>query len=127
MNEIVALRLQFFTIHTRNLDTARQFYVEVLGFPIVEERRGEFFQVSIAGVPVCVDLDTSFTGAPNQIGITVSNLESTIAALRERRLVISEGRSTKAGWAAVKDPDGHELIFIAGAQEQASGVRSPLQ
>jgi hypothetical protein len=93
--------------------------VEDLGFPIVEESAGQFFQVSIAGVPVCVDLDTSFTGQPNQIGITVSDLEGTIAALRERGLVISEGRSTEQAWAAVKDPDGHELIFVAAAQEQA--------
>jgi catechol 2,3-dioxygenase-like lactoylglutathione lyase family enzyme len=112
MNEIVVQRLQFFTIHTRDLGKARQFYVEVLGFPIVEEREGEFFQVSIAGVPVCVDLDTSFTGQPNQIGITVGDLESTMAALRKLGLAIAEGRSTKETWAAVKDPDGHEVIFI---------------
>ena len=77
-----------------------------------------FFPVSIAGVLVCVDLDATFAGQPNQIGIGVADLERTTAALRERGLAFSEGRSAKEAWVAVKDPDGHEVIFIAEAHAQ---------
>ncbi len=112
MRDIVVQRFRFFTIRTRDLDKARQFHVELLRFPILDERNGEFFQVSIAGVPVCVDLDADFAGQASQIGIAVADLDGTRGALRERGLAISEGRSAKETWVAVKDPDGHEVVFI---------------
>jgi catechol 2,3-dioxygenase-like lactoylglutathione lyase family enzyme len=110
-------RLQFFTIRTKNLAAAREFYVDKLGFPTISEKAGEFFQVSVAGVPVCVDLSKDNPPAqPNQIGIEVTDLDTTMAMLRKKGFVIREG-SRAAGterWAAIQDPDGHELIFIAG-------------
>src|SRR5437870_8736898 len=72
-------RFQFFTIRTSDLQTAYRFYVELLGFPVIREEPGNFFQVSIAGVPVCVDLHPDQRGwQPNQIGVGVSDLATTL-------------------------------------------------
>jgi catechol 2,3-dioxygenase-like lactoylglutathione lyase family enzyme len=109
-------RLQFFTIRTRNLAAARQFYVDLLGFPVMNEKAGEYFQVEIAGVPLCVDLDT--TGSlhqSNQMGIEVTDLGATREILRQKGLVVTEGSrpESREGWVSIEDPDGHQLIFIA--------------
>ncbi|PYY07633.1 MAG: hypothetical protein DMG69_17660 [Acidobacteria bacterium] len=116
MSSLPIRRLQFFTIHTKNLETARQFYVDRLGFPIMSEQAGEYFQVAIAGVPGCVDLSKNNEPAqPNQIGIEVTDVDTITATLRNQGLVVSEGSRAAStdGWFAIHDPDGHELIFIA--------------
>ena len=109
-------RFQFFTIRTSDLQTAYRFYVELLGFPVIREEPGNFFQVSIAGVPVCVDLHPDQHGwQPNQIGVEVSDLAATVKFLQGKGCQASEGSRPNSGerWAAIKDPDGHEIIFLA--------------
>ncbi len=106
-------RLDFFTIRTANLQRARRFYVETLQFPVLDENKGEYFRIAIAGVPVCVDFDAAFTGQQtNQIGVTVSHLGMTREGLRAREIRFSEGQRADETWLAVKDPDGHEILFI---------------
>jgi catechol 2,3-dioxygenase-like lactoylglutathione lyase family enzyme len=79
-------KVRFFTLRTKDLAAARNFYVDPLGLHlIIEEQVGEFFQISIAGVPVCVDLsgaDEPFQ--PNQIGIEVADLPESLKPLRPR-------------------------------------------
>ena len=114
MNSLPVARLQFFTIRTHDLPAARRFYVDRLGFDIISEKAGEYIQVEIAGVPVCVDSEAP--GNPqqrNQIGIEVSDLQQTIEYLQERGLSAVTGSAGSEHWASVKDPDGHELLFIA--------------
>jgi catechol 2,3-dioxygenase-like lactoylglutathione lyase family enzyme len=114
MNSLPIRRLQFFTIRTRNLAAARRFYVESLGFEVVSEKPGEYVQVVIAGVPVCVDATAEDSPQqPNQIGVEVDDLERTIELLRARGLSVSTGSAASERWASVKDPDGHEILFIA--------------
>jgi PhnB protein len=105
--------LNFFTIRTANLERARRFYVETLRFPVLDEKKGEYFRIAIAGVPVCVDSDAAFAGQQgNQIGITVTHLEVTREGLRARGIKFTEGQREDETWVAIKDPDGHEIIFI---------------
>lgn len=106
-------RLDFFTLRTANLERARRFYVDVLQFPVLDEKKGKYLRIAIAGVPVCVDFDAGFAGQqPNQIGIAVSHLGITREALRGRGLKFTEGRRENETWLAIKDPDGHEIILI---------------
>ncbi len=109
-------RFQFFTIWTKNLAASLKFYVEVLGFPVLREQAGNFFQVEIARVPICIDLHPEGGAAqPNQIGVEVSSLDRTIVALQEKGIAVHQGirPGSEERWAAIKDPDGHELIFLA--------------
>jgi catechol 2,3-dioxygenase-like lactoylglutathione lyase family enzyme len=114
MNPLSLRRLQFFTIRTRNLPAARRFYVDLLGLDVVSEKPGEYVQVSIAGVPLCVDVTSDDSPQqPNQIGIEVDSLERTMEALRTRGITVATGSARSEHWASVKDPDGHEILFIA--------------
>ncbi|MGE5205403.1 MAG: VOC family protein [Chlamydiota bacterium] len=106
-------RLDFFTIRTANLERARRFYVENLQFPVLDEKKGEYFRVAIAGAPVCVDFDAAFAGQQgNQIGVTVTHLGITREGLRARGIKFTEGQRENEAWVSIKDPDGHEIIFI---------------
>ncbi len=106
-------RLDFFTIRTANLERARRFYVETLQFPVLDENKGEYFRIAVAGVPVCVDFDAAFSGQQtNQIGVTVTHLGMTREGLRSREIRFTEGQRANESWLSVKDPDGHEILFI---------------
>jgi catechol 2,3-dioxygenase-like lactoylglutathione lyase family enzyme len=106
-------RLDFVTIRSANLERARRFYVDTLQFPVLDERKGEYFRIAIAGVSLCVDFDAGFAGQqPNQIGIAVSHLGFTREGLRSRGIKFTEGRRENETWLAVKDPDGHEILFL---------------
>jgi hypothetical protein len=42
----------------------------------------------------------------------VSHLGVTREGLRARRINFTEGKKAEETWLAIKDPDGHEIIFI---------------
>lgn len=114
MTSLPIVRLQFFTIRTHDLPAARRFYVEQLGFDVISEKAGEYVQVAIAGVPVCVDAEAaSGPQQPNQIGIEVSDLQEAIRFLQAHGLSVVTGSAAFEHWASVRDPDGHEILFIA--------------
>lgn len=113
---IPILRTQFVTIHTRTLEASRHFYVDLFQFPVLSEKRGDFVQIDVAGVPICIDLDKAAHPSigKNQIGVQVSDLPAAIAALRQQGFEVTSGQSGSGEtWASITDPDGHELIFIA--------------
>ena len=106
-------RLDFVTIYTKDLTASREFYVGQLGFPILREVHGQFFQINVAGVPICVDVDTA-QPHQNNLGIVVSDLNATETALRERNLTVHSGynHDSHERWLGVMDPDGNEVIFL---------------
>ena len=113
MRSLGIRQLDFVTIHSTNLASSREFYLERLGFPLIREVAGEFFQMEVAGVPICVDLDKSGTHQ-NNFGLVVEDLAATEAALRERGLPVhsASNQDSKEHWLSVKDPDGNEVIFL---------------
>ena len=87
--------------------------MDTLRFPVLDEKQGEYFRVTIAGVPLCVDLEAGARGQqPNQIGVTVSHMGFTREGLRARGLQFTEGRRADQSWVTVRDPDGNEIIFL---------------
>lgn len=105
--------MDFVTIYTTNLAASREFYVERLEFPLIREVLNQFFQIKVAGVPICVDLDATRLHQ-NTFGVVVSDLAVTEAALRERKLTVHSGRNAESQerWLSVKDPDDNEVIFL---------------
>ena len=106
-------QIEFVTLWSKNLESSRAFYVDRLGLSILQERAGEFFQFDICGLPVCVDYHPERSGdESNQIGVRVNDLEAMVALLRELDLPVKTGDQPGQRWASIKDPDGHEVIFI---------------
>ncbi len=106
-------QLDFVTIYTKNLAASCEFYLGRLEFSLIREVPGEFFQMEVGGVPICVDLDTART-CQNNFGLVVEDLAATETALRERGLSVRSGSNpdSKEHWLSVEDPDGNEVIFL---------------
>jgi catechol 2,3-dioxygenase-like lactoylglutathione lyase family enzyme len=113
MTSIPVQRFEFVTIYCKDLKASKRFYVDLLGFEITREVEGDFFQINVAGVPICVDLDAAHAHR-NNIAVEVADLDQTIAALREKGFEPSRGASERSGeqWTEIQDPDGNDVIFL---------------
>lgn len=114
--------VEFVTLWSKNLEASRAFYIDRLGLSILSERAGEFFQFVISGLPICVDYHAERSGnETNQIGIRVNDLEATVDLLERSGFEVKRGGRQKPAerWASIKDPDGHELIFLGDAVNRA--------
>jgi len=107
--------IAFVTLQSKNLARSRTFYIDRLGLPVCDERPGEFFQFEIGRLRVCVDYHEGIGDyEANQIAARVDDLEATIALLEESGFEVRRGKLEASWqWASIKDPDGHELIFLA--------------
>jgi catechol 2,3-dioxygenase-like lactoylglutathione lyase family enzyme len=113
MSALPIRRLDFVTIYSKDLEASKKFYVGLLEFPVLRESRNEFFQIDVAGVPICVDLTQETR--QNTMGLEVEDLAATASVLRQKGLKIHSGSSNSAAredWIAVKDPDGNEVVFL---------------
>jgi catechol 2,3-dioxygenase-like lactoylglutathione lyase family enzyme len=106
-------RFEFVTIYCRDLKASRKFYVDVLGFPVIREKESDFFQIDVAGVPVCVDLDPVHAHR-NNIAVEVADLEQTAAALRTKGFAPPRhtNQTSHEDWLEIEDPDGNAVIFL---------------
>ncbi len=113
MSSLGIRQLDFVTIYSRNLTASREFYVDRLEFPLIREVPNEFFQISVAGVPICVDLDTAQTHQ-NNIGVLVDDIGATEAVLRKKGFAVHSGSNpaSNENWVEVQDPDGNQVIFL---------------
>lgn len=110
-------RYTFVMVSTRNLASARRFWVQQLGFPITEERPGESFIVDAGGLRLWIDLKESderaVRGPDPAIGLKVRSVQMVLDALAARGLTEkSEPLSANTGsYAIIHDPDGRPVVL----------------
>jgi len=110
-------RYSFVAITTIDLDRARQFWVNALGFPITEEEAGHFFIVDAGGLRLCVDLaddDIHKTGGSDPtIGLKVQSVPEVLSQLANLGIEADLGREMQArgDYAVIRDPDGRAVII----------------
>src|SRR5215831_3840807 len=111
------IRYSFVALTTTDLDRQRAFWVDRLGFPIREEKRGEFFIVDAGGLRLCVDRadgDIHVAGGKDPvIGLKVDSVRQTLAALAERGVAVPTEpmRAEKGSYAVIRDPEGRAVIL----------------
>lgn len=120
MPAIQIRRFAFFTIYTRDLAAARDFYVARLGFAILRDVAQEFVQIDVAGVPICIDASTDPI-RPGTIGIEVEDLSKTEKVLNNLGFHPKPGSNaaSREQWLELKDPDANLLVFLAPASSAA--------
>jgi len=110
-------RYSFVAITTTDLERARRFWVDQLGFRVTEEKPDDFFIIDAGGLRLCVDLadgDIHVAGGTDPVvGLKVVSLDSTLAALARRGVrptsaPVSGGRGR---YAVLRDPDGRAVIL----------------
>lgn len=112
-------RYSFVTVTTENLERARRFWVDALGFPVTEEQAGQFFIVNAGGLRLCVDLcdETHRAGSTDPIiGFRVASVPEALDALTKQGIKSERAAApgTKGAWAEIRDPDGRIVILTEG-------------
>jgi catechol 2,3-dioxygenase-like lactoylglutathione lyase family enzyme len=98
----------------RDLSRAVAFYVGRLGFPVVEEKPGEFVMVDTGPFRLCLDQgerDQNPAGEQGRLLFEVPNVDATAKVLEEAKLPYARKRGKTASYLEVGDPDGHVLVF----------------
>ena len=109
-------RYSFVAITTVNLDRAREFWVNTLGFTITEAAVGQFFIVDAGGLRLCIDLADGEIHEPGgtdpTIGLKVRSIADVLSRLAslgiETELNNVPGRGK---YAVIRDPDGRAVII----------------
>lgn len=113
------MRLETLTLVTRDLPRARSFYSAKLGFPVVEDRDGEWFVVDAGGIKLHVDkamvMKAPLENAEPRLVFHTSDLRARCLELRDRGVSV-EGPLTSPGaassYAQLADPDGHPIVLM---------------
>lgn len=116
------MRLETLTLTTRDLPKARSFYSAKLGFPVVEDRDGEWFVVDAGGVKLHVDRaavqKAPLENAEPRLVFHTNDLRSRCLELRDRGVSV-EGPLASPGatglYAQLADPDGHPIVLMERA------------
>jgi catechol 2,3-dioxygenase-like lactoylglutathione lyase family enzyme len=108
-------RYSFVAITAADLVLARHFWVDQLGFTVIEETEGSHFIVDAGGLRLCVDIadgDVHRAGGGDPvIGLKVDSVVKTLAALG----IVADIKDTDRGaYAELRDPDGHVVILSEG-------------
>jgi catechol 2,3-dioxygenase-like lactoylglutathione lyase family enzyme len=113
------MRLETLTLSTRDLPRARSFYSAKLGFPVVDDRDGEWFIVDAGGVKLHVDQTavqkTPLQNAEPRLVFHTSDLRAQCTLLRDRGVSV-DGPLASPGatglYAQLADPDGHPIVLL---------------
>ena len=110
-------RYTFVMVTTRNLASARKFWVEQLGFPVTEDRPGESFIIDAGGLRLWIDLkdseERSARGSDPAIGLKVRSVKMVLDSLAARGVTENvEPLAAHTGlYAIIHDPDGRAVVL----------------
>ena len=116
------MRLSTLTLSTSDLPRARSFYSAKLGFPVVEDRDGEWFVVDAGGIQLHVDRTlvqkAPLENAEPRLLFHTSDLRARCMELRDLGVSV-EGPLASPGaagiYAQLADPDGHPIVLMERA------------
>ena len=102
------------TVMVSDLDAAINFYVDTLGFTLVN-RFGEHW-ADIEGPGIAIGLhptDKPIAAGTNlQIGLRVQNLAKSVAMLEEKGVEFQNQDEAQVRLASFQDPDGNTLYLV---------------
>lgn len=110
-------RYAFVALTSTDLAAARQFWVDLLGCAVTEERSGEYFIVDAGGLRLCIDLadDRAHIAGRTDptIGLKVRSVSEALLALARRGLTEPSDIVTtaKGSHAIIHDPDGRAVVL----------------
>ena len=103
------------TFTTRNLARARDFYVDRLGFSVLDERPGKFVMVNVGTFRLCIDrADEAHPakGGGASLVFRVRNISKTAKELESRGVGYESFTGPRVGdYLETSDPDGYRIVF----------------
>ena len=111
------MKLGHTEIFVRDVEAARRFYEEVLGFEVTTVQGGRFVWLNAGGPEVLLRPGTppapadEYARAPTGLVLYTDDFPGTLAALVERGLVV-RGTDPADGCAQFTDPDGNWFQLV---------------
>ena len=103
------------TFTTRNLAKSRAFYVDRLGFAVVDEKPDHFVTVNVGTFRLCIDrADDAHPakGGGAQLIFHVKNVAKTAKELDEKGVAYETFTGARVGdYIETSDPDGYRIVF----------------
>ncbi|MGH8246668.1 MAG: VOC family protein [Gammaproteobacteria bacterium] len=108
-------------VYVSDLERAKRFYVDVLGFKLLEEAPGFYVRVQSSGSQSTLALHKREPGATSiRLYFESEQLDALCEKLKGQSIRLDkEPEDMPWGWrhAYLRDPDGHELsLYFAGAK-----------
>jgi predicted enzyme related to lactoylglutathione lyase len=123
MNPSIAPRLVGVELYFEDLSRAREFYKDVLGLEIADERLDHYAKFQTGGGFVCLERKGSESYPSSDKAVLffkVADLPAAIQAIGPERMVRSE-----PAWAVMHDPEGHNLLLLqAPSNDPTTGGHS---
>jgi catechol 2,3-dioxygenase-like lactoylglutathione lyase family enzyme len=119
----MGLKLELVLIPVTDVDRAKDFYVETVGFTLdVDHQAGDDFRVvqmtppgSACSISVGKGITDAAPGSVRGTHLVVSDIEAARSELAERGVEVSEVRHlTPSGWAPGPDPEHRDYNSFAG-------------
>jgi catechol 2,3-dioxygenase-like lactoylglutathione lyase family enzyme len=110
-------RYSFVALTAKDLDAAKGFWVNLLGFPVTEERTNEYFIVDAGGLRLCVDREDGdvhrLRGVDPTVGLKVSSATAAVSELVTRGLKEEPkvAVAARGAHAIIHDPEGRSVIL----------------
>jgi len=113
-------RHAFVAVTSQDLARSREFWVDILGCAVVEERPGASLTVDAGGLRLRLDAGSGrgpgAAGPDPSIGLKVPSVQEAIDALNEAGLEQYPPieRGERGAFAIVRDPEGRAVILTEG-------------
>jgi predicted enzyme related to lactoylglutathione lyase len=114
-------RLVGVELYFADLPRAQAFYQQVLGLELAETQEGHHAKFTTAAGFVCLECRgvEDYPSADKAVlFLEVTNLSQAIVRIGADR-VIERGHRGSHAWAVLQDPEGHNILLLEGASEQA--------
>lgn len=108
------LRLAGVELYCDDLQRARAFYSDILGFPLAEDDPQRFVRFTPADAFLCLERK-GVEDYPSQdkavLFLETVSLDQAITRIGEDRFVRVD-RNSPRPWAVLHDPDGHNIVIV---------------
>jgi predicted enzyme related to lactoylglutathione lyase len=114
-------RLVGVELYFEDLPRAQAFYQEVLGLELAETQKGHHAKFTTPGGFICLErhgVEDYPSAEKAVLFVEVDNLAQAIERIGADRIV-RRGRRASRAWAVLHDPEGHNVLLLERAAEQA--------
>lgn len=119
-------RLIGIELYFDDLESGKRFYGDTLGFRVLDEQRGHYARYDTEPAFVCLERKGSESYPSRDKAVVFLEVPDVVAAVdaigRSHVVELHEGgEGSRRPWAALHDPEGHNIVLVQVAQDAVGG------
>jgi catechol-2,3-dioxygenase len=113
------MKLTGVELYFDDLDRARSFYRDTLGLNVIEDDIGHHIKVSTGDAFLCMERKGVETYPSPEKAVLFFDVPSLrdLADRLDPSIILQRGSRAGRPWLAVRDPEGHTVLFLEGKHE----------